>query len=343
LQYHTTQSWKQILKELTAGIIGFGYTGCLHKKAYERNGVHVTGVAEAQPAVLNTVPDGIQRFADYRDLLRSDVDIISICTPTGMHCEQTVAALAAGKHVLLEKPIATTAADVARMRAAEKQSGKHVLVGMTHRFYPEILEAKRIVEDGGIGDILMVRDCILEHFGFVNSPRWYLQPELAGGGTVLSSGVHLIDRVLWFLGEMAGSVSGYTNNQFLNQQVEDSAQMALGFPSGRSAQITFGLLPEPHPLVCDLELIGTRGSIVVHTWSGYEVRAGTSTQHYPVYRSETHPEKVLVGVSAEVKELCDAITEGRSPRPSTEECAKPIQIIEAFYRAARTGTMQKVS
>jgi predicted dehydrogenase len=330
------------LKNLTAGIIGFGYMGRLHLEAYEENGVRVAGVADPQPAIAETAPAGIQRFADYRDLLGSDIDIVSICTPTGLHCEQTLAALAAGKHVLLEKPIAPTAVAAARMSKAEKESGKRVLVGMTHRFYPEILEAKRIVEDGGIGEILMIRDCILEHFGFVNSPGWYLQPELAGGGTVLSSGVHLVDRVLWFLGEMPASVSGFANHRFFNRQVEDSAQLTLGFKTGRSAQITFGLLPEPHPLVCDLELIGTRGSIVVHTWSGYEVRSGAGTRQHAVYTSETHREKVLVGVSGEVRELRAAIAEGRPPRPSTEESARPIQVIEAFYRAARTGTIQKV-
>ena len=330
------------MKNLTAGIIGFGYMGHLHLKAYEGNGVHVTGVADPQPAKAGAAPAGIQRFADYRDLLGSDIDIVSICTPTGPHCEQTLAALAAGKHVLLEKPMAPTAADAARIIEAEAESGKRVLVGMTHRFYPEILEAKRIVEDGGIGEILMARDCILEHFGFINSPRWYLQPELAGGGTVLSSGVHLVDRVLWFLGEMPASVSGFANYRLFNRQVEDSAQLTLGFKTGRSAQITFGLLPEPHPLVCDLELIGTRGSIVVHTWSGYEVRSGAGTRQHAVYTSETHREKVLVGVSGEVRELRAAIAEGRRPRPSTEESARPIQVIEAFYRAAKTGTIQKL-
>jgi predicted dehydrogenase len=228
------------------------------------------------------------------------------------------------------------------MTAAEKQSGRHLLVGMTHRFYPEILEAKRLVDDGSIGEVLMARDCILEHFGFINSPRWYLQKELAGGGTVLSSGVHLVDRVLWFLGEMPVFVSGFASDRFFRQRVEDSAQMSLGFPGGCSAQITFGLLPEPHPLVCDLELIGTRGSIVVHTWRGYEVRSAAGTRQHVTYTTETHPEKVLVGVSAEVRELCAAIAEGRPPRPSPEESTRPIRVIDAFYRAAKTGTIQRV-
>ena len=96
------------MKDLTAGIIGFGYTGRLHRDAYEKNGVRVTGVAEPQPDVLNAGTGRIQQFTDYCDLLESNIDIVSICTPTGLHCEQTLAALAAGKHVLLEKPIATT-------------------------------------------------------------------------------------------------------------------------------------------------------------------------------------------------------------------------------------------
>ncbi|MEO8130300.1 MAG: Gfo/Idh/MocA family oxidoreductase, partial [Bryobacteraceae bacterium] len=188
---------------------------------------------------------------------------------------------------------------------------------------------------------VMVRDCVLEHFGFVNSPRWYLDPAMAGGGTVLSSGVHLVDRVLWFLGEMPSSVGGFTNNRFLDQRVEDSAQMTLGFPSGRCAQLTFGLLPEPHPLVCDLELMGTRGSIVVHTWSGYELRSSAGARNCVFYTSETHPEKVLVGISAQVRELCAAIAQDRRPHPSSEESTNAIRVIEAFYRAAKTGTMQQ--
>jgi predicted dehydrogenase len=327
---------------LRAGVIGFGYTGQLHAKAYEKCGIRVSAVAEPRPGVLATVPAGIQRFSDHHDLLASDLDIVSICTPTALHCAATIEALASGKHVLLEKPIATTVEEAERMIEAERQSGKRLLVGMTHRFYPEIREAKRLVDEGGIGEIVMVRDCILEHFGFVNSPRWYLIPESAGGGTVLSSGVHLVDRVMWFLGKQPVSVSGYAGNPFLGQPIEDAAQMSLGFADGRSAQNTFGLLPELHPLVCDLELIGTRGSIIVHTWQGYELRSASGTSYHASYTSEAHPEKVLVGMCAEVTELCQAIHEGRTPNPSAEESTRPLRVIAAFYEAVATGTIQRL-
>lgn len=327
---------------LRSGVIGFGYTGQLHRKAYQQCGIQVVAVAEARADVLEAVPAGIQRLADYRDLLALDLDIVSICTPTALHCEATMEALAAGKHVLLEKPIATTVAAAERMIEAERQSGKRLLVGMTHRFYPEIRKAKRIVEDGGIGDIVMVRDCILEHFGFVNSPRWYLTPESAGGGTVLSSGVHLVDRVMWFLGAQPTSVSGYAGNKLLGQPVEDSAQMSLGFPGGQSAQIMFGLLSEPHPLVCDLELIGTRGSIVVHTWQGYEYRSAAGSGYHASYTTETHPEKVLAGMCAEVEELCAAIHQNRHPSPTAEESTRPLRVIAAFYDAVASGAIHRL-
>jgi len=327
------------MNDLRAGVIGFGYTGRLHSSAYEKSGVHVTAISDSDPAVLDAVPTPIQRFTDYHDMLATDIDLVSICTPTALHCRATVDALTAGKHVLLEKPIATRVTDAEEMIETARKTGRRLLVGMTHRFYPEIQAAKSIIDNGGIGEIVMARDSILEHFGFANSPRWYLQPELAGGGTVLSSGIHLVDRVMWFLGEMPVTVSGYVNNRLLGQAVEDSAQMSLGFSSGRCAQISFGLLPNPHPLICDLELIGTQGSIVVHTWHGYEYRSAAGIDRHITYTSETHPEKVLAGVCAEVKELCTAIIEGREPRPSAEESTRPLRVIEMFYRASATGAI----
>ena len=326
---------------LRAGIIGYGYTGQLHLRAYERNGVRVTAVAETRSEVLATAPPQARQFHDYRDLLQAEIDVVSVCVPTALHYEVTLEALAAGKHVLLEKPIATTVHHADDMIDSARRANKLLFVGMTHRFYPEIREAKRIVDDGDIGQIVMVRDSILEHFGFLNSPGWYLQPDLAGGGTVLTSGVHLVDRVSWFLNEFPNSVFGYAQHSFLRRGVEDAAQMSLGFPSGRCAQILFGLLPEPHPLVCDLELIGTRGSIVVHTWKGYELRRGMESECHDTYGSESHADKVLNGIAEEVKEFCTAIHERRSPCPSVEESTQALRIIMAFYRACESGSVQQ--
>jgi UDP-N-acetyl-2-amino-2-deoxyglucuronate dehydrogenase len=325
---------------LRAGVIGFGYTGQLHLQAWNQVGVPVTVVAENHENARAAVPGNVQTFANYLQVLESDVDVVSICVPTALHYRVTLDALAAGKHILLEKPIAPTVEEADAMIAAARHAGLYLLVGMTHRFYPEVLEARRIVQDGGIGEIVMIRDCILEHFGFLNSPPWYLQKNVAGGGTALTSGIHLIDRVLWFLEELPSWVAGSVSNRFFGQDVEDGAQISLGFASGRSAQITCGFLSQPHPLVCDLEVIGTGGSVIVHTWRGYEYHSPQKTESREVYTSQPHAEKVLVGLRAEAIELCDAIRSARQPRPSAEESTQALRVITAFYDAARTGATQ---
>ncbi|HEY1241411.1 MAG TPA: Gfo/Idh/MocA family oxidoreductase [Bryobacteraceae bacterium] len=329
------------MSALRAGVIGCGYMGQLHLRAYEDRGVRVTAIADTRPSVMETAPAQVRRFENYRDLLREDIDVVSICLPTNLHLPVTVEALAAAKHVLLEKPIAASVDDAERMIAFAHAARRRLFVGMTHRFYPEVLAAKALVDSGAIGDIVLIRDSILEYFGLVNAPPWFLEKQSAGGGTVLSSGIHLVDRVLWFLGEQPASVSGSRSNFMFGQELEDAAQMSLEFASGRSAQITFALLPEPHPLVCDLEVIGTRGSIVVRTWRGYELRACGRVERHDIYRAEPHPQKVLVGLRAEVDEFCAAIREGRVPRPSAEESTRALAVVESFYRAAKLETARK--
>jgi len=328
---------------LRAAVIGFGYAGQLHLRAYQQTGIAVEAVAETNPDLLGKIPRPVKRFADYRELLNRDIDLVSVCVPTNLHRSVCLAAINAGKHVLLEKPIAATIAQAEEMIQCARQRGKHLFVGMTHRFYPEIKAAKRLVEDGAIGEVIMIRDSILEHFGFLNSPGWYLKREVAGGGTVLSSGIHLVDRVIWFANELPVSVSGFTSNAIWRLSIEDSAQMSLGFSSGKCAQLSFGMLSEPHPLVCDLEVIGTRGSLLVHTWKGYESRSAAGTTYHEVYKSEPHADKVLVGLRAEIEEMRSAIMESREPQTAVEESTRALRVICAFYRAAESGTTERLA
>jgi predicted dehydrogenase len=322
---------------LRVGIAGFGYTGQLHCEACRRlPGVEVVAIADPA-ADLSRVPAGVTAYADYLDLLSLDLDTIHICLPTAIHAEAACLALQAGLHVLIEKPIATSMVEAEHMMSEAEKAGRQIYTGMTHRFYPEIREAKKRVEDGKIGDLVTIRDSILEYAGLLGGPSWYRSRKLAGGGIVLSSGVHLVDRVTWFFGRSPISVSGALSNALLRGEVEDTAQMCLLFDPPGGAQITFAWLPEPHPLICDLELIGTRGSIVVHTWQGYECRTAAGVQYYPIYTSEPHTHKVIIGLMGEIAEFCSAVREGRKPWPAVEETSQAVRIVEAFYDAAETG------
>jgi predicted dehydrogenase len=164
-----------------------------------------------------------------------------------------------------------------------------------------------------------------------------MEKKHSGGGPALTSGIHLVDRLRWFVGDEVKTVSGSATNQYFNGDVEDAGQMLLQFRSGISAQITVAFMRDPHPLVCDLQLIGTKGSIVVHTWHGYELWNQAGHKRRTFYTDQEHRAKVEVGVAGEIREFCASIIERRTPWPSAEDSTRSFRVVMAYYEAAETG------
>jgi len=323
---------------LAVGVIGYGYTGKIHAQAYlSQAGARLIAVADADASRLRDLPPGVRGCGSQEELLAAGVDAVSICLPTHWHCRAAVHALSSGKHVLVEKPIAMNLDEARRMLSAAKAAARVLYVGMTHRFYPELREAKKLVDDGAIGRIVACNDCALEHLGFLNVPPWYLEKRFAGGGPALTSGIHLVDRLRWFTGDEVSMVTGSAVNPYFGADVEDAGQMFLRFRQGSSAQVTVAFMREPHPLVCDLQVIGSRGSITVHTWRGYEVWDASGHKEKTVYTVEPHSAKVQIGIEGEIAEFCSSIAEGRSPWPTAEDSTRSLQVVMAFYHAAQTG------
>jgi predicted dehydrogenase len=319
-------------------VIGYGYTGKIHAQALlAEPRARLTGIADSQPDRFRDLPAGVRGYANYEDLLSSEVDAVSICLPTYLHCKVALEALACSKHVLVEKPIAVNLEEADLMLQAARTAGCVLYVGMTHRFYPELREAKKLVDDGAIGEIVACTDCALEHLGFLDLPPWYLQSQFAGGGAALTSGIHLVDRLRWFTGDEVKAIAGSASNPYFGSDVEDAAQMFLRFQHGISAEITLAFMRESHPLVCDLRVIGSRGTIVVHTWHGYELWNASGHREKIIYTDEPHVNKVQAGIAGEIAEFCSSIVSGRSPWPSAEESTRSLAVIMAFYRAAKNG------
>jgi len=323
---------------LRVGVIGYGYTGKIHAQAcLAQDGARLAAIADADSDRLKDLPPGVRACRSYEELVESGVDAVSICLPTHLHCKVAVDALERGKHVLVEKPIAVSVEEAERMLRAAKAAGRVLYVGMTHRFYPELREAKKLVDDGAIGSIVACNDCALEHIGFLNTPPWYMEKKFSGGGPALTSGIHLVDRLRWFTGDEVQMVAGAAANPYFGADVEDAGQMFLRFRGGISAQVTVAFMREPHPLVCDLQVIGTRGSITVHTWRGYDLWNAAGHREKIFYTDEAHRDKVQVGIEGEMKEFCSSIAEERDPWPSAEESTRALRVVLAYYRAAETG------
>ena len=323
---------------LKVGVIGYGYTGKIHAQAYlSTPGTQLTAIADSRLEQFGTLPPGVRVYKGHEELLESGVDAVSICLPTHLHCEVALDALARGKHVLVEKPIAVSLEEAHRMLRAAKEAGRVLYVGMTHRFYPELREAKKLIDDGAIGSIVACNDCALEHLGFLNVPAWYMKKKFSGGGPALTSGIHLVDRLRWFTGDEVKMVSGSAANPYFGADVEDVGQMLLRFRRGVSAQVTVAFMRETHPLVCDLQVLGTHGSITVHTWQGYEMWNQTGHQKKVFYTDQEHRIKVQVGIEGETSEFCASIVEARPPWPSAEDNIRSLRVVLAYYQAAETG------
>ncbi|WP_139984525.1 Gfo/Idh/MocA family protein [Nocardioides litoris] len=212
--------------ELRIGMVGHAFMGAAHSQAWRsahrffdlplRPVMRVLGGRDQQ-----RVDEAAERLGwestetDWRRLVeRDDVDLVDICTPGDTHTEIALAALAAGKHVLCEKPLANTVADAETLAAAAEEAatrGVLTMVGFTYRRVPAIALARQLVAEGRIGTVHQVRAQYLQDW--IVDPTvplsWRLQKEKAGSGALGDIGAHIIDMVQFVTGDAIASVSGH--------------------------------------------------------------------------------------------------------------------------------------
>ena len=191
------------------GIIGCGWAGTRHAEAILseslRKRAHLVAIADVQEEVLASagpkwgVPeDG--RYLDYGQMLEGAVlDAVSVCLPHHLHAPASIAALEAGLHVLVEKPIAITLEQVDAMASAAERQGKTLMVAESVRFNPVHQEAARLVQEGKIGELFLVR-VSREHemHDYLRERRWFLNQQQAGGGIMMAGGIHDIEAMRMF-------------------------------------------------------------------------------------------------------------------------------------------------
>ena len=186
------------------GIIGTGGISRAHADGYRQLGDQARLVAVADIQVERAreaaAQWGVERvFADYRELLAlPEVEAVSVCTYNQAHCAPTVAALQAGKHVLVEKPMAATTAEAWQMVQAARASGKILMVEMKWRFMPEILAARQAVAQGDLGPLYFAEAIGWQHRGIPGGS--FIRQETAGGGALMDNGVYTLDAVLYMMG-----------------------------------------------------------------------------------------------------------------------------------------------
>ncbi|MBI3963146.1 MAG: Gfo/Idh/MocA family oxidoreductase [Deinococcus sp.] len=323
---------------LRAAVLGMGFIGELHRHALaDCPGVQVVAVNDCRPEVLAHY-SGLATYTSYQELLKREKPVlVSVCLPTYLHAEATIAALDAGANVLLEKPIATTLKDADAIVQRSARGPGLVMVGMTHHFYPETVQAHQWMSEGRIGRPLLCRDYAA--FSNTGLPGWYGQPELAGGGIVITNGVHLVDRLCWLLNSSVVEVSGCVLRVDPAFQVEDNAIGQFRFANGALGQALLSWLPQ-NPNTATLEIYGTQGRLVVHSWQGASLeQAGKTIEQARYYQPGLSlAEVTLVGLRPEVQAFVDCVRRHSTPPITAQTARDTLAVLLAWYQAAKEQT-----
>ncbi len=187
-------------------VVGAGFLGAQRAAAAKAaRGTTLIGVADIDLGRARAVASRYGVFAASsleEGLALGDIDAVVVATPHADHVESVELALARGKHVLCEKPLAIDALDARRLAAQADDAGLVLAVGFNHRLYPPVRDAIAIVDGGGIGRVESVRAQIGHNASEAFLRGWHTDPEVAGGGTLLDNGVHACDLIRRLAGEV---------------------------------------------------------------------------------------------------------------------------------------------
>ena len=327
---------------INLGIIGLGYTGRQHLEAAAAiPQVRVAAVAESQPTALASAPAALAVYPDWRNLLAdADVEAISVCLPHFLHAEVALAALQAGKHLLIEKPLASTLVEAQRIAEAAAATDRVVMVEMTHRFYPPVWKGRELVLTGCLGSIYAVEEKIVQPVPPEGLPAWMMQRELAGGGVALTNGIHMLDRIGWVCGQdltYHHGAAGWTQQQ---GDVEDTAMMQLSLADGTPVSLLAAWPRTDGPVDDELTVYGTEGTLRIWAWRGwrFEPMLGAPEEESSYPSDADPPARVRVGMTGALREFASAVVEGRPARPSAGEILEIQAIVDRFYRQVGTGS-----
>ena len=249
-------------------ILGAGMIADYHRQAVEANadlGAELVAIGYYNPASYSEISRkfGVPCLSQAELLASPEVDVVCICTPSGQHAEQTIAAAQAGKHVLVEKPMALSLAEADAMIESCRQAG--VKLGVTFQRRTELVfrQVRAAVESGDLGELTLGVVTMPYHRpqAYFNQAEWRGTWAMDGGGVLMNQGIHLVDLLVWFMGDPT-EVRAYAGTLQRDIQVEDTLAAALHFANGALATITATTTATPG-FPHRLELYGTNGAIQV--------------------------------------------------------------------------------
>ncbi|MFF4896182.1 Gfo/Idh/MocA family protein [Streptomyces sp. NPDC001068] len=259
-------------RPLRAGFIGGGFMAAVHTRASRAARGVPTALASSTPerGEQAAAALGVERCEpDARSLTAAgDLDVVHVCSPNTLHVEHTLAALAAGAHVICEKPLATTAADAERLVAAAREAGRVAAVPFVYRYHPMARQARALVAEGELGTVLTLDACYLQDWLLdPDDTNWRAHPEAGGASRAFADiGSHLCDLVEFVSGQRVHRLAARTRTVFPERggtavTNEDTAALLVELGNGALGTLLVSQLAPGRKNSLTFELHGTRQSV----------------------------------------------------------------------------------
>lgn len=225
---------------------------------------------------------------NLHDAVRDEaIDAVYLATPVYLHHPQSLKALLAGKHVLCEKPIALSWSEACGMEQIARQKNRLLGVSYFRRYYPKLVRARELLEQGVIGEPVMATACCSEWLPeSLDHRSWLLDPARAGSGPLYDIGSHRIDALNFLLGDPVRSVA-QLNNAVRSWSVEDSASVLIEYASGARALVDARW--NTHAALDDFRIVGTDGVLELGPLNGPILRYGDQEEHLPCSENRLFP------------------------------------------------------
>jgi len=335
------------MKPLRFGIIGCGRIAPRHAQAItdipQHLNIHLAAACDIIESRVQhyTKTHGGKPYTDYHQLLVDpNIDVVTICVPSGLHTQIGIDAARAGKHVLVEKPIALTLEDADALIDACEDNRVTRSVVLQNRFNPPMRDLRQLIDSGKLGRL---------YLGSV-TVRWYRPQEYyedgwhgtlsMDGGALMNQSIHHIDALQWLMGDVE-SVYAYTGTMAHTMEAEDVGVAVLRFKNGAMATIEGSTLTYPENLEGSVAIFGEHGSVKVGGTALnkkvlWKVRGELEHEREMLTHEAIDPPTVY-GFShrEQIIEMASAIRENRLPATHGREARRSLEVVLAIYQSAQ--------
>lgn len=338
-------------KKIGYAVVGLGVGRSHCDAAYNSKNANLVAVCDLLDGKLEAAKkayDGVLTYKSFDEMLKNpDIDIVSICVPSGLHAELAVLALENGKNILVEKPVDITVENAMKIENARVKTGLKAGVIHQNRFNAVMKPVKEAVDNGKIGKLILGSFAVkwFRDQNYYDSGGWRGTWEMDGGGSLMNQAVHTVDLMQWLMGDVQSvtSVMGVYNHKI---ETEDLTVSIVKFTSGAVATFTSSTCC--YPGICtDIQLYGEKGSIevdgdVLKLW---KIIGGDSFEENEMLETygagngaavALNPSLVL-GHAVQVEDIISAVIEDRQPLVTPLEAMKSVRIINAVYESAKSG------